>query len=699
MFKGVSQEEICEVFSEYGLVVPDNKFNFSDINIVIGINGAGKTRFLNAINKLHRKCEDQTIYGYFPALSGKMTTTSYYCDGDEPEVSLYEFNDYDDVCFEDFLKEVERQGYEYLERLLSYHSRRERERGEKALSSFNTTFNKLTGYELRTEDKHIYLNKDNEDNVLNEQLQMFSPGQIMLFYISIFISLQSNKKKKIIILDEPECHLHPNALIEFINLVKEIDCLSELWIATHSIFVVPKFEFENIVYIENGTVIKRQSQLYNNMLEKMIGENYADYFQFMSNLQQWQYYNYILECFTDPTTIDIINPHDEQVRMFVQFLEQHDSPVILDYGGGSARLGQSIMISDFERKDAIKYEVYDISIDDIKTEELKSKGIKAYNKLPDKEYDCVVMMNVLHEVEPDQWLQLFNDVFALIKDDGFLVFVEVSELTKGEMPNDIGYLVLGTNEVKLLFNSPKPFFELKLRTDKQKSFGTVVPKCFVNQISNKTVACAISALRDRSYNCLIDERKSLISENNFKKKSGIKTSDKDSISFSGRKYAFYIQQFINAKLFLENNSFISHGGDVINYASDMILINNKLFYRNKLAEILIDSISKLISSQIIEKDDFDICVLVRKRLKTFLSNECDDARLVLDFRIKFIELKENRREEMASLCSLALFIMGYIPSKELLLEYLPKYIKDTINNSKAAGSVVKMPEDNKMLLK
>lgn len=689
MFKGLSQEQIQGVFSEYGLVMPDNKFNFSNINIVIGTNGAGKTRFLKAIKELHLKSGERPIYGYFPALSNETKTASRYGDGEEPEVSLYEFNNYDYVSFDDFLKEIEKQGYRYLGCLLNSYGRIARERDEAALRNFDVSFNKLTGYHIRTEEHCIYLINKEKEYSLEKYIKTSSPGQLMLLYMAVFVSLQIGKKNRILILDEPEGHLHPSALIEFLDLIKESDCFSQLWIATHSIFTVPKFSFENIVYIENGIVIKRNSYLYKNILIKMLGINHSEYMCFISNLQQWQYYCYILECFSSPEVIDTVDPEDEQLKMFVRFLKEHNTLSVLDFGGGSARLGQNLMISDFERKESIEYEVYDLSFKDEDIENLGNKGITAHKSLPSKKFDCVVMMNVLHEIEPNKWIQTFHDIYESLKDEGYFVLVEVNELTKGELPDDTGYLVLGSEEVNILFNSQYRFTNLNIKREKQKSIGIVIPKNDLNKISNKSILNAITALKNRSYSNILLERNKLIQE---VKNNGETFNNEKDFNFSGRRYAYYMQQYINAKIVLEDNLIkLPDNEDSTTFINDVVLIGDKLFYCKTLAKVLLSFLND--SSYIVSSGGaFETCNLIRIKLKNFISSNCEKS--ICDFdkiEKRYTIFKNTGYKEMAAICCLVLIAVGRSFDDSLsILKHLPPNLKTAIRDCESAGKVIEM---------
>ena len=106
LFPNVGSDTIKNTFDKYNIQVPD-KYSFSNVNLVIGPNGSGKTRFLRAIKDLY--IEDgnrKVLYGYFPSLSDRKVSTEEKCI-ELPEYTLAEAMDIDIASFDDFFKEIE----------------------------------------------------------------------------------------------------------------------------------------------------------------------------------------------------------------------------------------------------------------------------------------------------------------------------------------------------------------------------------------------------------------------------------------------------------------------------------------------------------------------------------------------------------------------------------------------------------------
>ncbi len=92
-------------------------------------------------------------------------------------------------------------------------------------------------------------------------LNFFSPGQKTLFaYAILFFFLEVNSKTNIrdsiILLDEPEKHLHPEAQIALVDALKSIVANSgQLWIATHSVHILSHLEYDEILMVKDSKII------------------------------------------------------------------------------------------------------------------------------------------------------------------------------------------------------------------------------------------------------------------------------------------------------------------------------------------------------------------------------------------------------------------------------------------------------------
>lgn len=549
MFPRVGTSTIMNTLDKHHISIEEpEKTTFSDVNLVTGLNGAGKTRLLNALLELYQKVQDvEILYGYFPALScSRPQPQAAKPDGEPPwEYTLREYQNISDVFFKDFFKEIEAQGEEFLSQLRTYRSQNEKGMNQRTFRQIARFFSEFTGKELVMGRDLIVKNSGGVQTSLAEAIEWLSPGERMLFYMSIFFSLKrSGKGKCVIILDEPESHLHPKALLCFVKALMGTFSGATIWIATHSLFLLPEFQFENIVYLENGKVLRRRSSLYRKALAGLLGEDSENVSRFFASLPHWQYYEFIAECFTNPTVVSTVNPEDEQVRIFIEALKKHEITRVLDCGGGSGRLGLSMMETTAAEWGSVTYDIYDA------WPAYKGRKFKVYKKLKDApgEYDCIVMMNFLHEVSPQEWIGWFRKLHDLMASNGHLLFVEVEALQIGEYPNDTGYLVLGPDELRVLFDLKAGLPKIQIGKN-PKSFGVLVARKDLLNVNSETIFRTIQHLEKRSYLELdairTDENRRRAEERAQNKPAAI---DEKKKALDARKYAFYSQQYINIRL-------------------------------------------------------------------------------------------------------------------------------------------------------
>lgn len=558
IFSNLSIDEIKEQYHNHFVEVPDT-FRFAKVNIVIGPNGSGKTRFLKALRDLYLlHDENSVIYGYFPSLSDKKPIPK---TDEEPPATLFESIGSGDISFKDFFREIEQHNEEFIQELLLHRSQRKSEIWALVSNSFHALTNKSLSFNA---DGQVFI-EEGEENIipLSAMLDRLSPGELMLFYMAIFLALRKDGAKgKAIILDEPECHLHPRALRAFINLLIKQYNLGSIWIATHSIFLVPDFQFENIVYIENSKIQSRNSVMYRSILDCLLGDG-KSIEAFFSSLSQWQFCEFIAECFTDPTVIDIINPEDEQVQFMFQHLIENKPMRILDWGGGSARLGESLIAAGLKHNVDFSYEIYDID------PKYSGKEFDVFTNLEDisGKYHCIVMMNFLHELAPIKWPNIFRHVSEHLENGGFLLFVEVNALCEGEMPNDVGYLLLGAEDLQQLFSCT---FTVHMGN---KSIGVLIPKEALAAATTDSVNRALRNLEKRTL-CEIKEIRS--SKEYPKELMEVRALTQP------RYYAFLLQQYVNVKLFNEKD--VKEEKALAEIVEDAIAENEKLTLQSKNLE-------------------------------------------------------------------------------------------------------------------
>lgn len=565
-------------------------------NLIIGKNGSGKTRFLKALEKYYSQAEStkQVITLYFPEIR------SAYAPGEPDEVedgvSLYDATYSDSsLSFQDFLKLVERDGVSFLEDIytgLNVRAKGTKKKRLQDLQKLNDFLLQLLGRSLLEEkdDGCIIMAQSiprDRALALEDCLKELSPGELMLFYLSTFLFYLghvSGKDRKIVLLmDEPELHLHPKALLAMLGMIESCDMIDQLWIATHSIFILPRFSFESLVYMHESKVLKLSSTTYQRVYDDLVGLENIDMYELLCSIENWENYQFVVENFLLPQTKGNANKKDEQALKVLEVLKQiqAERPLrVLDYGAGQCRLWECLKLAvpdKMERDQLLDYKAYDAYPSKKRPEEVTYYTAKGKVEGAGG-YDVVILMNVLHEIEPKKWCDVFSTIHSFLNKNGILIFLEVLSLTNGEQPyGQAGFLLLRDKQVKNLF--PHSHSE-KLPNSRraEKSNCWVIPADDLRGVQDMQVRQAVDSLEKECEELLAKMDRERI---------GIAQRELKEIPMEARKqkahqYAFLSQQFINARLARQRVWGLS--GEAHSSSGDMELgENEKIVYRG-LAE-------------------------------------------------------------------------------------------------------------------
>lgn len=305
-----------------------------------------------------------------------------------------------------------------------------------------------------------------------------SDGQKVLLQCAVAIHAQAARLNDVVfVMDEPENHLHPAALIEFLDTLSNAARSSQFWVATHSVPLlahIAKKEPMSIWYVENGTVANAGRHPLR-VLRGLLGddEQIGALHDFAGLPAQLAAVTFAVESLRAPKSV-IAQSEDPQVMQIAGLLKSRFSsnPVsILDFGAGKGRLltglAEVVQLDGEALEGVIDYVAFDESSSD---REACRAEIGKYYPDPDRRYfnapdqllaarddgsvDIVVLCNVLHEIRPEDWLALFGSqslVTRALSDDGYLLIVEDQRIPVGEKAHELGFFVLDTAHLKTLF--------------------------------------------------------------------------------------------------------------------------------------------------------------------------------------------------------------------------------------------------------
>ena len=381
-----------------------------------------------------------------------------------------------------------------------------------------------------------------------------SEGQKVLLQLAIQIHAQAgNMQDVIILLDEPENHLHPQACVDFIIKVRNIIPDNQLWISTHSIPILSYFfEVSTLLFVNDGKVEYRGSTP-EEVFKSLLGddERVQKLRDFLGLPSEYAMLKYSKECLLPPEVHEGDGADDQGNQIFRKINEIGvDKKKIFDFGAGKGRILNELNERSSELAEIIDYVAYDKFPDDKDTCEATISSIygtdttRYFNNLSEVSgdfengsFDVVLMCNVLHEIEPSEWLSLFSadlPLVNLLKDEGSLLVVEDEEIPIGEKAYKQGFIVLGKTELRILFNIAEA--EDGFIADDARGNGRLmahlIPKSCLGQITNESIDAALKAKRQRA-------------------KEEIERLRAGEASYkNGRKHGFWIQQYTNTSLVL-----------------------------------------------------------------------------------------------------------------------------------------------------
>jgi len=384
-----------------------------------------------------------------------------------------------------------------------------------------------------------------------------SDGQKILLQLCLAIHCQEESLDDLILfLDEPENHLHPSVLIQTINKLIERTKNGQIWISTHSIPLLSSFDPSSIWFLEKNKVSYAGSGP-EKVLNSLLGdENQIGKLQDFINLPGVHALNrHSFESLFHPEAV-VTNGADPQTLQIREEIKKHlkdKSKIrILDFGAGKGRLLSNIIDSNTEPTselaewlDYVAYDKFDfdkaecISVLDRLYSNPEERYFNSFSDIfskYDKEsFDVIIMSNVLHEIDPNSWLNLFGtggDIPNSLSDNGIMLIVEDQQMPVGEKAYQKGFIVLNTSELKDLFKiteADTDFGFSDARSDGRLKAHRI-KKEYLIRITPESRLKAIESLHKNASEKILDIRGKDI---NYK---------------NGKIHGFWVQQFANTGL-------------------------------------------------------------------------------------------------------------------------------------------------------
>lgn len=532
--------------------------------ILSGSNGSGKTRLLKLLEQYVSAVQNGEDESYLnlKICRQREEDSEIFCQSNANQIKLVNYSHFDAQLQlpENFTPYVISKAKEVLE-VCNYE--------ETALNSLLLLDDMAHGYSSEFRDGvqfkdfvdkfakpfHIQIKKDQKNDLrffcdLAPDQAALSPGQRYLLRIAVACYRNIDNEKLIFILDEPELHLHPQAQIEMVKTLCRKFPQAQFWISTHSLALISYLtvaeDSTTVLHIREGkvSILRSDSE---SLLEGLIGseENRFAINQLMAAPDEYACNKFAVECKDKAGVLDATgnDPQAELVRLMIK-----DGDTIVDYGAGKGRLLEELALvggEDFVKK--IHYYAYDCS--DEYADECR-KVIQRY-EVPINHYyndesvlknvvsgnaDYVLLVNVLHEIEPKFWKGVFDTAAHLLKEGGELVIVEREELTIGEAPYKNGFLMITCNGADKLFGINKYVYE---QHDKKKYIIKYrIKKKKIKVTEGKVIKC-VKEIKKDAFDKIAEIKHGKEASSLAKYKAGLSL-------------AFYLNQYANASLILDD---------------------------------------------------------------------------------------------------------------------------------------------------
>ena len=389
-----------------------------------------------------------------------------------------------------------------------------------------------------------------------------SEGQRILIQLCVaLLENEVNIKDALLVLDEPENHLHPSVLIEFIEKILSLNIEGQIWIATHSIPLIAHFDPQCLWHCEYGevTYAGRNPE---KVIDSLIGdEEKLRLTEFMNLPAQFATTKFATECLLPPAIVetDINDPQTNQIKKVISDIGKKKGSIrLLDMGAGKGRLLRLFNIE--KEKVKINYELdyyaFDLPTvnkdvenaciseikafyDDKKPESRYFSAIENMSILNEESFDVIVLCNVLHEIDPKDWLNLFANesiIGRYLSTNGYILIVEDQEMPTGEKAYKNGFMVFGKNQLRKLFclKERETFLSDDARGD-GRLMAHLISKKLLKKIKSESIKNSIADLSNEALRKIDTIRQS--QNCNFK---------------NGMKLSFWLQQYANSNLNLRN---------------------------------------------------------------------------------------------------------------------------------------------------
>ena len=288
------------------------------------------------------------------------------------------------------------------------------------------------------------------DGTIGWDLAEFSSGeQQFLFFLTDFIFY--GQKDIPIFIDEPEVHLHPNLLIQLLNIIKKVSEKHQVFICTHSPYLILSSDLDHLYWVDcklpKGNQIiqmKENPTLIVNLLDALGELNYLEKgSNYIVDIETNKTINYISKCFTDTEVVPYEEGAGRKVYLLANAIIQGKFPGIekiklVDFGCGDGPLLKAICKSSI--KDRIQYIPIDkdISLAKSVSKRASENGIESDQFFQDlfqlDSFNVLTIINTLHHLNIDEILSFIEKAHKIMDKSSLIFISDLAFYNKPDRP-------------------------------------------------------------------------------------------------------------------------------------------------------------------------------------------------------------------------------------------------------------------------
>lgn len=428
----------------------------------------------------------------------------------------------------------------------------EKEDALRQYRAIRKTVNELVGASLSHSER---LDPILDNLHLSDGAERLSNGQKRLLDFSTTNdSVYASQEATLLLMDEPELFIHPAALSMMIDRIVELYPNMQMIIATHSVPLIAHLGFEKIWWVEDGKVSYAGKDV-GGVLESLLGghENIEKLQELTLEPARLAAISFAAQCLLPPSVVsqEGRDPQANQVSISLSKLyNRRDGKIrVLDWGAGKCRLLACLneeLRGVFEESiDYIGYEPNDDhntianSIIQQIYQNHEGRLMNKLSELADSEgmnsFDAVILCNVMHEISPTTWKNLFSRIQNFLATDGYLIIVEDNHIPNGEIAHSEGFIISDGRALQSLFelNELPENIQPEDKKYEKRLFAHIIPaeKLVCNASS---IRAALIWIRDQSLQKISEIR-----------------SKSEPDYHDGLLHGLYAMQFVNSSIALD----------------------------------------------------------------------------------------------------------------------------------------------------